>query len=275
MRRSRAATDWDRRCTDASNSRHAQIRQYDQDWKPIEESLTAPGSVEGAISQAEARATEAEERLDQLRTGIGGNRGPSFELPPPRLRSPSTQPFDGEGWIAMYRTLNNSPDLFGQPSWPQRNGTVAAGKIDGVVYFGVNSGAPGYTDADWNRAADARDNLISKYPSTMATGNVGWIPNDSLFHAESTILLKAANDNGGSLADRTIEIEVDRELCYSCSKALPKLGMELGNPLVYVETGTAIRSTMWNGEWLSWRTNEKDHPLCRLFSRWLARAKAT
>lgn len=248
MRRSRAATDWDRRCTDASNSRHAQIRQYNQDWKPIEESLTAPGSVEGAISQAEARATEAEERLDQIRTGIGGNRGPSFE-PPPRLRSPSTQPFDGEGWIAMYRTINNSSDLFGEPSWPQRNGTVAVGEIDGKVYFGVNSTAPGYFDIDWKAAAQIRDSMISSYPDEMNTGNIGYKPNDSFFHAEATFLIRAAKDS--SLSGKAFDVFTDRQLCDSCDVILPLLGMELGNPTVtFINTRNGSRSTMRNGQWL-------------------------
>lgn len=46
-----------------------QIRQYDLTWKPTVESLTAPGSIEGAIRDAEARAQQAESHLNQLRVG--------------------------------------------------------------------------------------------------------------------------------------------------------------------------------------------------------------
>ena len=230
-----------------------QIRQYDRDWQPREQSLTSPGSVEGAIGRAEARAVEAQTRLDQLRTGIGGNRGPLLD-PSPRGAPLSPRVFDGGAWIDAYRTINNAPDLFGRPAWPKNDGTVAVGKIDGQVYFGVNEGAPGYTTADWNRAAQFRNDLVTKYPDTMKIDNIGQIPNNALFHAESTILLRAANDSGGSLANRSIEIQVDRPVCYSCGEMLTKLGLELGDPyVVYVERDTGLRNEMWNGKWLSGR----------------------
>ncbi|MEA2894174.1 MAG: hypothetical protein QOI05_4967 [Bradyrhizobium sp.] len=87
----------------------------------------------------------------------------------------------------------------------------------------------------------------------MDLDNIGQTPNDSLFHAESTILLRAARD-GGSLANRSIEIYVDQPVCDSCGKTLTKLGMELGDPyVVYVERDTGLRNEMWNGKWLSGR----------------------
>jgi hypothetical protein len=230
-----------------------QIRQYDRDWQPREQSLTSPGSVEGAIGRAEARATEAETRLDQLRTGIGGNRGPLLD-PSPSGAPLSPRVFDGGAWIDAYRSINNGPDLFGRPMWSYDKGTVAAGEIDGKLYFGVNSTAPGYSTSDLNRALDARDNLIGKYPDHMDLDNIGQTPNDSLFHAESTILLRAAKDNGGSLANRSIEIYVDQPVCDSCGKMLTKLGLELGDPyVVYVERDTGLRNETWNGKWLSGR----------------------
>lgn len=230
-----------------------QIRQYDPEWQPSEQSLTRPGSVEGAIARLEARASEAETRLDTLRSGIGGNRGPAFD-PSPRGAPLSPRVFDGGAWIDAYRTINNMPDLFGRADWPQDKGTVAVGKIDGQVYFGVNSRAPGYSDVDWNRATATRDYLADKYPDTMKRENMGWAPNEALFYAESTILLRAASDNGGSLANRSIEIHVDRRVCDSCGEVLTKLGLELGDPyVVYVERGTGARNAMWNGKWLSGR----------------------
>src|SRR6187401_324504 len=57
------------------------VRQYDPTWKPSVESLTTPGSIEGAIRNAEARAQQAENHLNQLRTGIGGNLGPPLDTP--------------------------------------------------------------------------------------------------------------------------------------------------------------------------------------------------
>ncbi len=230
-----------------------QIRQYDREWEPREQSLTSPGSVEGAIGRAEARAAEAETRLDQLRTGIGGNRGPLLD-PSPTGAPLSPRVFDGGAWIDAYRSINNGPDLFGRPMWPYDRDTVAAGEVDGKVYFGMNSTAPGYSNSDLNRALDARDTLIAKYPKDMNIDDIGRTPNNSLFHAESTILLRAARDNGGSLANRSMEIYVDREVCDSCGKALTKLGLELGNPyVVFIERDTGLRNEMWNGKWLSGR----------------------
>ena len=90
-----------------------------------------------------------------------------------------------------------------------------------------------------------------RYPSAMRTDNIGQAPNDSLYHAEATILMRAARDQGGSLADRSLEVHVDRQICYSCNVALPKLALELGNLYVrFVETDTGITSVMWNGSWL-------------------------
>ena len=147
------------------------------------------------------------------------------------------------------------PDLFGRATWPLDKGTIAAAEINGSLHFGSNSGAPTYTDADWRAATRMRDDLIERYPSIMSDKNVGQIPNDAVFHAESTILLRASRDNAGSLAGTVIEVHVDREVCYSCRIALPSVGLELGNPVVtYVERGSGLRSTMWNGRWLNWRS---------------------
>src|SRR5262245_14919060 len=96
-----------------------------------------------------------------------------------------------------------------------------------------------------------RETLIKKYPDPMAIlarGNIGEYPNDSFFHAESTILLRAAGANGGSLGGKTIEVLLDRIPCPSCEKVLPKIGLELGNPLViYTEGDTGLKSAMQDG----------------------------
>ncbi|HET7805921.1 MAG TPA: hypothetical protein VFL53_16915, partial [Pseudolabrys sp.] len=107
-----------------------QIRPYDPTWKPSTQSLTTPGSIEGAIRNAEARAQQAESYLNQLRTGIGGNLGPPLQPPGSQSQRSTSSVFDGEAWIAAYRVTNNMPDLFGRPSWPNDKGTVAVTEID-------------------------------------------------------------------------------------------------------------------------------------------------
>jgi hypothetical protein len=227
-----------------------QIRQYDPTWKPTVQSLTTPGSIEGAIRDAEARALQAESRLNQLRTGIGSNLGPPFEIPGPQSPLPASRAFDGDGWINAYRATNNMPDLFGRPTWSNDKGTVAVTEIDGKLYFGINSGAPGYRTADQKEADNWRGALVDKYPDELQTKNIGRIPNDSFYHAESTVLLRAARENNGTLEGRTFDVYTDRDVCTSsCLKVLPKLGLELGNPHVtFIEPG-GVRRTMRNGRW--------------------------
>ena len=58
--------------------------------------------------------------------------------------------------------------------------------------FGVNSRSPAYTEADERAAHLARDILIRRHPDVMERGNVGRFPNDALFHAEATVLFRAA-----------------------------------------------------------------------------------
>jgi hypothetical protein len=66
----------------------------------------------------------------------------------------------------------------------------------------------------------------------MATNDVGRTPNNSLFHAEATILIRAARESGGTLAGQTLEVSLNNEICGNCRSVLPLLGIELGNPTV-------------------------------------------
>jgi hypothetical protein len=91
--------------------------------------------------------------------------------------------------------------------------------------------------------------LIQKYPDVMKTDNIGQKPNDALFHAEATVLLRAARENGGTLAGQTLEVFADGAMCDSCKKVLPKLGFELGNPTVTFVDDAGQRLTMRNGKW--------------------------
>lgn len=76
-----------------------------------------------------------------------------------------------------------------------------------------------------------RGELIAKYPDSMAKENIGQMPNDAVFHAEATALLRAARANGGSLAGKELMVHVDRPMCSNCSKILPLIGLELGDPM--------------------------------------------
>ena len=84
----------------------------------------------------------------------------------------------------------------------------------------------------------------------MNTNNIGGFPNNAVFHAEATCLLRAARANGGTLAGKTIEVTVDREMCPSCEEILPLIGLELGNPIVNFVDPLGLVRKMHNGEWI-------------------------
>lgn len=199
----------------------SRVRQYEPNWRPTTQDATSPGRIEGAIRRAEARAAEAEARFERLRSGIGGNLGPSLEPPEPRpgTLEPS-RPFDGPAWIDAYRVANNAPDLFGRPTWPFDKGTVAVTEIDGKLEFGVNARGLGYTDRDFEAALRWRDTLINNSPDVMNTIDPSRKPNDALFHAKSTVLIRAAAKGDVTLSGRSIEVHVDRDVCGSCFKVL-------------------------------------------------------
>lgn len=203
-----------------------QIWRYEPNWRPRTESFIAPGSVEGAISDSEARAEEAEAHLQRVRSGNFVSPLESQALP--------TRAVDGQAWINAYRVINNAPDLFGNPTWPYEDDTVAVANIDGRITVGVNSGAPTYTSVDDAAARQMRGDLINAYPLFMNEDSLGGKPNDSLFHAEATILLRAAHENGGALRDKIIIIYVDRPVCAGCTTVLPLLARELGSPKVMI-----------------------------------------
>jgi hypothetical protein len=147
--------------------------------------------------------------------------------------------------IDAFRSENGLRDLFKSPI-----GTVSVTEIDGKHIFGSNSGAPSYLDKDFREAVAVRDRLIAKYPSIMQTENVGQKPNDAIFHAEANVLLRAARENAGTLAGRSIEVHTDSKMCNSCPEVLPKLGLELGNPTVTFVGPRGERRTMRDGRWI-------------------------
>ena len=142
-------------------------------------------------------------------------------------------------------------DMYGIQYWPRQNSVIAATRFKGKSIFGVSSDdapEPVYTAEDWDRAIKMRANLIRKYPATMAVDNIGEMPNDSVFHSESTLLMRAADKNGGNLQGETLEVYVNERLCPSCKIVLPLLGKELGNPTVIFFDKFGGTYTMRNGQ---------------------------
>ena len=91
--------------------------------------------------------------------------------------------------------------------------------------------------------------MLAKYPEKMSLRNVGEMPNDALFHAEVTVLLRAARENGGMLQGKSLTVFVDKAMCPNCQKLLPSVGTEIGNPTVTFIDRRAIVRTMRDGEW--------------------------
>ena len=132
-------------------------------------------------------------------------------------------------------------DLFGNKS-----GAVAVTTIDDKDIFGSNSTSATYTDADAKAAQDMRDNLMAKYPDIINSDNKGFTPSNALFHAETNVLLRAAELNGGTLEGISLEIYIDRDMCANCRSIVPLVGLELGNPaLTFVDPKTI--TTIYDG----------------------------
>jgi len=148
--------------------------------------------------------------------------------------------------IKTYRSKQLLWDLFGH-----RDGTIAFTTIDGTKVFGSNSTSPVYTSADYAAAVRMRNILVAKYPNKFPDKDIGRIPSDAFFHAETMVLLRAAREKGGTLADRTLTVYVDGHLCNSCQAVLPYVGLELGNPTVTFVDPDGSTETMRDGAWLS------------------------
>ncbi|MBL8565035.1 MAG: hypothetical protein JNM89_04895 [Hyphomicrobiaceae bacterium] len=204
-------------------------------------------TAEGEIRAREAEAREAEQRLAELTAArFGDNQGPPLEAPPPRHGS-SLAPPSSSDIISAYRVITGMPDTAGGRS---SNGTVAFALVDGKPVIGVNSNAPGYTTSDEAAARAMRGLLVERYPKVMATDNLGYMPNDALFHAEANALLRAG-EGGRYLGGRTIEMRVDRRLCDSCDEVLPLVGLLSGNPTVRIIDGSGAVWIMRDGVWIT------------------------
>jgi hypothetical protein len=152
--------------------------------------------------------------------------------------------------IDAFREENQLRDLFGE-----NVGTVAVTSLDDKYVYGFNSGiseySGQYTDGDDAAANEIRGRMLTKYPEEMASRNIGAKPNDSLYHAETIVLLRAARENGGGLAGKNLIVVVDKPLCGSCRTLLPLVGIELGNPTITFVGPKGTARTMRDGKWIT------------------------
>jgi hypothetical protein len=134
---------------------------------------------------------------------------------------------------------------------------VAVTSLDDRHVFGLNSDISDfsslYTDKDRALADQFRDSMVVKYPDDMSRGNIGWAPNDALYHAEATVLLRAWEQNDRTLEGKELLVVVNRKMCdTSCPTVLPLLGLELGNPrITFVDDKSRVR-IMKDGKWERW-----------------------
>lgn len=209
-----------------ANDAIKKVQEAEPGWQP-RRSLYELG-VNGDVRKAKDLVLEAEARLVEL-----GHR--SYQ-----------------DLIHVYRGQNNSLDLFGNPTWPVDKDVVSVTIRDGLPLFGPNADAPTYTDSDRRAADRLRDRLIESRPDVMSEENIGQMPNNALYHAETTGLLRAAKANGGTLEGQTLEVHVDDRMCANCERVLPLVGIELGNPTVtFVDTTKGARRTMKDGAWVA------------------------
>jgi hypothetical protein len=201
-----------------------QVQEIDPAWEPSK-SLSTPDSIEGDIAAVEGEAGEAQARLREL-----ADQEP-------------------ESLIDAYRRQQGL-DLLGDPIWSREQNTVATCKVGDVPLIGTNSGSITYTQQDQSTAERWRDALLQGYPTVMNTRRIGGFPNNAVFHAEATCLLRAARANGGTLAGQTIEVQVDRAMCASCRTVLPYIGLELGNPTVVFTDPSGRVRIMRDGLWI-------------------------
>src|SRR5262245_48375536 len=182
----------------------------------------------------------------------GGGSGDLVELVaakrPRRRRGPGGPehwPPEMRAIFEAYRRRELLYDLFGNPI-----GTVARTEINGEEVFGVNSDSPAYKSEDDRAARRLRAILIEKYPHVMQTEDIGRAPNDAVFHAETTALLRASRKNGGTLAGQALIVFVDQAICPSCLNVLPYVGLEIGNPTVTLVSAKGEPMTIRDGAWV-------------------------
>ena len=221
-----------------------QVRRKEPDWQP------APGlyaDTQGAIADNIAVRQEAEERLRfQVANRMGDNGPPEDPFDPSTMYYESIDPLAPNDTL---RSIVELPDLGGRPAAANEDETLAVANVNGRVVLGVNSNARGFTSYDRRAAEAMREQLLRRYPSALATDNIGRFPNTAIYHAEATSLLRAARARGGTLNGLNIEINVDRKFCPACYKLLPKIALELGDPDVTVVDPFGFHGRLQGGDW--------------------------
>jgi hypothetical protein len=147
--------------------------------------------------------------------------------------------------IDAFRRENGQLELFGH-----RTGAVTVTTIDGRNVYGSNPDLGEWRSIDRAEANRLRAIILQKHPELVDPDNIGRMPLNALYHAETNILLRAAKQHGGSLAGRTLEVFGDRPLCNNCPIVLPYVGLELGNPTVTFSDPSGLRRTMRDGRWI-------------------------
>jgi hypothetical protein len=152
----------------------------------------------------------------------------------------------GKRLIDAYRSDNLLFDLFGE-----KPGVVSTTTLDGKTIYGVNSDSPTYSNDDKRDWMRLRDRFVEKYPDFVNSDNFGKMPLNALTHAETTVLLRAARENGGMLTGQRLEVIADKVMCNFCREVLPSVGMELGDPTVTFIGPNLKPLTMKGGKWIT------------------------
>jgi hypothetical protein len=129
--------------------------------------------------------------------------------------------------------------------------TVAVTTIDGREFHGTSSKFGDWRAIDYVEVRKLRALILRRYPHLAQGRGISEIPHDAFYHAETNLLLRAARENGGSLAGRSLDVFVDNETCWSCEQILGRVGLELGNPTVtFINTKSGrVMGTVRDGRW--------------------------
>ncbi len=232
------------------NQALAAARRIKPDWRPTRSFFRQ--SVEGDIARNNLIAREAwsfVQRNSPRRSRFSplGNNPPVQPFPSNQVLQNTFLITRTQQFFSTYRQITGMPVVPSGIAKDKKDGTVALSNINGQIFSGVNSTSPAFTSTDNAAAKSLRKTLIEKYPDVMKTTNIGMRPNDALFHAEATLLLRATKAFGGSLSGKSFVIRTDRDLCQSCVKVLPKIARELGNPTIRFMSSDGSTWTLRDG----------------------------
>jgi hypothetical protein len=169
------------------------------------------------------------------------------ERPPLSLRDLAL--FVARKLIEAIRRELASWDLFGEHH--QDTLTVAVTTIDGREIHGTSSEFGDWRAIDYVEARKLRAIILRKNPHLAKGRALGQMPLNAFFHAETSVLLRAARQHGGSLAGRTLDVFVDDDTCNNCQLILGHVGLELGNPTVTFINSISgrIMGVVRDGKW--------------------------